>query len=65
MANITSNVTQVLTSFIDCQVVFTAYDFYVFRSSRWGEKDQNLDNNSTCCGWADLPWNLCIAGMEV
>jgi len=66
MANITSNPTQVLASFMDFLVVFTAYDFYVFRSKRRREKVQNLDNNNnSCCGGADLPWDLCIAGMEV
>ena len=62
--NITSNFRQVLTSFPNCQVIITTYDFSVFKYRRWGEKDQNLDNIS-CCGGVDLPWNRYISGMEV
>jgi len=65
--NITSNFRQVLTSFPDCQVIITTYDFSVFsvfKYRRRGEKDQNLDNIS-CCGGVDLPWNRYISDMEV
>lgn len=55
---------QLLTSFHDYQVVITAYDFYVLKYRRWEEKDQNLDSSSYC-GGTNLPWNRCVAGMEV